>query len=225
MSTATMRGYPALGFDPAPGATERVGSLAADLGSVATELGAAEQALTSIGRSSGIWQGEAAEAFHDKLGELPDYLDKAHRSLGDAARTLDQWSADLTSMQTTATQYEAEAVQALRRLQSAESNPDLGLTGQTFSDGAALAQAQARYDAATAQLTIASQELAAIRELGRRLLTQHEELVREVADALRRAKDEAPKEPGFFSRLASDLPTGSRTSPRPPGSGSRTTPI
>jgi hypothetical protein len=208
MSTATMRDYPALGFDPAPGATERVGALATDLGSVATELGAAQQALTSIGCSSGIWQGEAAEAFHDKLGEVPDYLGKAHRSLSDAARTLDQWSADLTSMQTAAAQYEAEAAQALRRLQSAESNPDLGLVGHTFPDEASLAQAQARYDAATAQLNIASKELEAIRELAQRLLVQHDELVSEVADALRRAKDEAPKEPGFFDRLISDLADG-----------------
>jgi hypothetical protein len=208
MSTATMRGYPALGFDPAPGATKRVGALAADLGSVATELGAAQQALTSIGCSSGIWQGEAAEAFHDKLGELPDYLGKAHRSLGDAARTLDQWSADLTSMQTAAAQYEAEAEAALRRLQSAESNPDLGLAGHTFPDEASLVQAQARYDAATAQLTIASKELEAIRELAQRLLVQHDELVSEVADALRRAKDEAPKEPGFFDRLVNDVADG-----------------
>lgn len=131
-----MRDYPALGFDPAPGATERVGALAADLGSVATELGAAQQALTSIGHSSGIWQGDAAEAFHDKLGELPEYLEKANRSLGDAARALDQWSADLSSMQRTAARYEAEATQMLQRLQAAESSPDLGLAGQTFPDEA-----------------------------------------------------------------------------------------
>jgi len=127
-----MRGYPALGFDPAPGATERVGALAADLASVATELGSARQALTSIGHSGGIWQGDAAEAFRDKLGELPDYLDKANRSLGDAARTLDQWSADLASMQATAAQYEAETAQRLQRLRAAESDPDLALAGQTF---------------------------------------------------------------------------------------------
>ncbi|MBV8994348.1 MAG: hypothetical protein JO287_11775, partial [Pseudonocardiales bacterium] len=168
MSTATMRACPALGFDPAPGATERVGALAADLESVATELGSARQALTSIGHSSGIWQGDAAEAFRDKLGELPDYLDKANRSLGDAARTLDQWSADLTSMQVTAAQYEAEAAQTLQRLRAAESDPDLALAGQTFPDEVSLARAQARYDAATAELNIASKELATIRELARR---------------------------------------------------------
>jgi uncharacterized protein YukE len=201
MSTATMRAFPALGFDPAPGATERVGSLAADLTSVATELGAARQALTSIGRSSGIWHGDAAEAFHDKLGELPDYLDKANRSLGDAGRTLDQWSADLTSMQTTARQYEAEAAQTLQRFRAAKSNPALGLAGQSFPDEASLARAQARYDAAIAELNLASTELDAIRALARRLLTQHDELVSEVAAVLRRAKDEAPKEPGLLDRL------------------------
>lgn len=196
-----MRAYPVLGFDPAPGATDRVGALAADLESVATELGSARQALMRTGHSGGIWQGDAAEAFRDKLGELPDYLDKTNRSLGDAARTLDQWSADLTSMQTTAARYEAEAVQTLHRLRTAESSPDLALAGQTFADEAALARAQARYDAATAELNIASQELDAIRGLARRLLSQHDSLVSEVAAALRRAKDEAPPEPGLFDRL------------------------
>ena len=208
MSTATVRAYPALGFDPAPGATERVGALATDLGSVASELGAARQALMGIGRSGGIWQGDAAEAFHRKLGELPDYLDKANRSLGDAARTLDQWAADLTSMQATAAQYEAEAAQMLPRLRAAQSNPDLALVGQTFPDEASLARAQARYDVATAELNIASKELDAIRDLARRLLTQHDELVSEVAAALRRAQDEAPKEPGLLDRLVSGFVDG-----------------
>lgn len=196
------RGYPALGFDPAPGATERIVSLAADLRSVAAELEAAHQALLSIGRGGGVWQGEAAEAFRDRLGELPGYLDKANRSLGDAAGTLNQWSADLASMQTTAARYEAEAERALHRLRAAESNPDLGLRGQVFPDDTALAQAQARYDVAISQLDGAARELGAIRGLARRLLAQHEELVSEVANALRRAKDEAPAEPGLLDRVA-----------------------
>lgn len=201
-------GYPALGFDPAPGATERVGSLAAELRSVATELGAAHQALAGIGRSSGIWQGAAAQAFHDKLSELPDYLDKANRSLGDAAVALNQWSADLASMQTSAAQYEAEAAQALQHLRAAESNPDLGLVGQMFSDDTTLAQAQARYDAAISQVDNASKELVAIRALAQRLLAQHEGLVSDVADALRRARDEAPKEPGLLHRIVGGFVEG-----------------
>lgn len=202
MSPGQQRTYPALGFDPAPGTTERVSSVASDLKSVATELGAAYQALTGIGRSSGIWQGDAAQAFGEKLGKLPGYLDKAERSLGGAAQTLNRWSADLASMQTTATQYEAEAARALQRLQAAESHPDLGLAGQVFSDDATLRQAQARYDAATARLQIATKELDGIRELAQRLLAQHEELVADVAKALRRAKDEAPEEPGLLDRIS-----------------------
>jgi PPE-repeat protein len=73
-SVETARKYPALGFDPAPGATERIWSLAADLRSVAAELEAAHQTLISVGRGGGVWQGEAAGAFHNRLGELPDYL-------------------------------------------------------------------------------------------------------------------------------------------------------
>ncbi|MGH3977488.1 MAG: putative T7SS-secreted protein, partial [Pseudonocardiaceae bacterium] len=201
MSHGQPRSYPSLGFDPAPGTTERVSSVAADLQSVATELGAAHQALTGIGRSSGIWQGEAAQAFHEKLGELPGYLDTADRSLRGAAQTLSQWSADLASMQTTAAQYEAEAAQALQRLQAAESNPDLGLAGQVFSDDATLRQAQARYDAALSRLRTATKELDDIRTLAQRLLAQHEGLVSDVANALRRAKDEAPEEPGMLDRI------------------------
>ena len=206
-----MRAYPALGFDPAPGATERVGGLAADLASVASELDAARQALLKIGRSGGPWQGDAAEAFHHKLGELPDYLDKANRSLGDAARSLDQWAADLTSMQATAAHYEAEAAQMLQRLGAAQSNPDLALSGQTFPDEASLGRAQARYDAATAELNLAAKELDAIRDLARRLLTQHNELVSEVAAALRRATDEAPEEPGLLDRLVEGFLDGMST--------------
>jgi len=208
MSVETARRYPALGFDPAPGATERIWSLAVDLRSVAAELDAAHQTLISIGRGGGAWQGEAAEAFHNRLGELPGYLDKAHRSLGDAAAALNQWSADLASMQTTAAQYEAEAAQTLQQLRAAESNPDLRLGGQVFADDTTLAQAQVRYDAAISQVDKAAKELEEIRALAQRLLAQHEELVGEVANALRRAKDEAPKEPGLLDRIVGGFVDG-----------------
>jgi type VII secretion system ESX-1 substrate len=208
MSVETARRYPALGFDPAPGATERIWSLGVDLRSVAAELDAAHQTLISIGRGRGVWQGEAAEAFHDRLSELPGYLDKAHHSLGDAAAALNQWSADLASMQTTAAQYEAEAAQALQQLRAAESNPDLRLGGQVFADDTTLAQAQARYGAAISQVDNAAKELEDIRGLAQRLLAQHEELVGEVANALRRAKDEAPKEPGLLDRIVGGFVDG-----------------
>lgn len=63
--------YPALGFDPAPGAVARVSEVATNLGTVARELGEAYSDISQIGRSGGIWEGEAAEAFQGQVGELP----------------------------------------------------------------------------------------------------------------------------------------------------------
>lgn len=194
-------GYPALGFDPAPGTAGKAEALAQDFGRVARELGEAHSALIQIGRGGGIWQGEAAEKFQARLGELPGFLDKAHRSLGDGAKALGQWASDLSSMQTTAAHYEAQAAEARQRLNHARSNPDLGLAGRTFTDAQSLQQAESRYHAAAAELNTAQRELNDIRDMAKRLLAQHEDLASQVANALKRAKDEAIKEPGFFDRL------------------------
>lgn len=82
--------YPVLGFDPAPGTAATVESVATDLQRVSTKMGDAHESLTKIGSQEGLWEGEAAQAFLGTVDELPKYLDQAHRSLGDAARTLTQ---------------------------------------------------------------------------------------------------------------------------------------
>lgn len=199
------RDYPALGFDPAPGTVPTVTSLATDFSRVASSLGDAYQTLTSVGRDGSFWQGEAAQNFHAKLGELPGYLDKAHRSLGDAAKTLDEWASDLNSLQRTATDYEAQAQQALQRLNQAKQNPDLKLAGHQFDNEQDLANAQRRLNAAAAELNEAGRELDEIRDLAKRLRTQHQGLVSEIAAALRRAKEEAPEEPGLLERVGEAL--------------------
>lgn len=195
-------GFDALGFDPAPGEVGNIEALSTNYTQVSQSLEQAHQALTRIGASSGIWQGQAADNFRDTVGELPDYLDKAYRSLGDAATALEGWHTDLGSMQRTAADLERQAQQAQRRLEQAEANPDLGLAGRFFPDGESLQAAQQRLEAATERLHAAQQELEAIREQARRLLEQHEQLAQEVAKALQRAKDIAPEEPGFFEELA-----------------------
>lgn len=95
----TSSDYPVLGFDPAPGTVATVQSVASDYQQVSAKMGEAHQALTKIGRQEGLWEGKAAEAFAGTVGELPRYLDQAHRSLGGAAKTLTQWSEQLTSLQ------------------------------------------------------------------------------------------------------------------------------
>ncbi|RSM82834.1 hypothetical protein DMH04_24830 [Kibdelosporangium aridum] len=197
--------YPAIGFDPAPGTVGSVTSVADNMTIVANELNEAYTSLTSIGRSNSVWEGQAANSFQGKVGELPAYLDKARRSLGDASKVLQDWAADLESMQRTARDYEAQAKNALQAVQSAENNPDLGLAGQVFTTDEALQNAQQRFDQAKAQLTGAQNDLTAIREQAKRLLEQHQDLAGQVADALRKAKDEAPEEPGFFDRIGEAL--------------------
>ncbi len=198
-------GFDALGFDPAPGEIGNIEALSTNYTQVSQSLEQAHQALTRIGSSSGIWQGQAADNFRDTVGELPGYLDKAYRSLGDAATALQGWHTDLGSLRRTAAELERQAQQAQRQLEQAEANPDLGLAGQFFPDAESLQAAQQRLEAATKRLQAAQQELEAIREQARRLLEQHEQLAQEVAKALQWAKDIAPEEPGFFEELGETI--------------------
>ncbi len=145
-------GFDALGFDPAPG---------------------------EVGRQ--VSQSLEQDNFRDTVAELPDYLDKAYRSLGDAATALDGWRTDLDSMQRTAADLERQAQQAQRQLEQAEANPDLGMAGQFFPDGESLQAAQQKLEAATKRLQAAQHELEAIREQARRLLEQHEQLALDVS--------------------------------------------
>ncbi len=197
--------YPALGFDPAPGAVTTVESVAADLQQVATKMGSAHEALAKIGHQDGLWEGEAAEAFLGTVDELPKYLDQAHRSLTGAARTLSQWSYDLSSMQQKARSFEAEAVAAQQRIREAESNPNLRLAGQRFPDQASLQEAEHKLAEAQAAVNKSNADLKAILEQAKRLLQQHDEVAKGVEDALRRAAEEAPEKPGLLERLGNAL--------------------
>lgn len=197
--------YPALGFDPAPGAVSNVESVATDLQQVAQRMGSAHDALSKIGRSDGLWEGEAADAFRGTVDELPKHLDQAHRSMGHAAQALSRWSQDLGSMQQKARGQEAEAAEVQRRLKQAESNPNLGLANQHFPDQASLQQAQQKLDSAQAEVDGANRDLEAIREQAKRLQEQHDELATKVEEALRKAKDAAPEAPDLLERLGNFL--------------------
>lgn len=197
--------FPALGFNPAPGTAQAVTALADDLRKVATDIGHAHEQLANIGKDNGIWAGDAAHAFQQRVGPLPDYLDKANQSLGDAGRVLGQWANDLSALQTRAQHFEAEAQKAKEELQRAESNPDLKLAGQNFPDQEALQRAQSKLDAATQACDRAKEELDAIREQAKRLQQQHHDLVDDVVKALNKAKDEAIPPPGLLERIGEAL--------------------
>lgn len=192
--------FPALGFDPAPGELGAIERLQERLGRVSTALSETRTTLDGVTRSSGLWEGEAAEAFQGTVGELPPYLDTAVSSMTSAANALRGWHADLAVMQRTARQLEAEAAEAKRELERAQSNPALpalgGLAPTVFLDGEA--------QRARAELEAAEQRYEEIKERAERLKDEHEDLAKETADKIKAAKDEAPEEPGLLDQ-AGDL--------------------
>ncbi|GAA1966884.1 putative T7SS-secreted protein [Amycolatopsis minnesotensis] len=197
--------YPALGFDPAPGVVATVTGVATTLGKVATDIGIAHDDLTKLNRSDGFWEGDGAQAFKGTVGEVPDYLNKAHTSLADASRTLGKWAEDLGTMQRQAAEFEQQAAAAQSQVTRAQGNPNLKLAGQSFEDPAQLQEAENALGAAQQQVTKAQDDLDAIRGAAKRLREQHLDLAGQVAAALRRAKDEAPEEPGMLERIGNAI--------------------
>ncbi|QWF80383.1 putative T7SS-secreted protein [Amycolatopsis sp. CA-230715] len=197
--------YPALGFDPAPGVVGTVTEVATTLGKVATDIGIAHDDLTKLNRSDGFWEGDGAQAFKGTVGEVPDYLNKAHTSLADASRTLGKWAEDLGTMQRQAAEFEQQAAAAQAQVTRAQGNPNLKLAGQTFEDPAQLQEAEQALGTARQQLTKAQGDLDAIRDAAKRLHEQHLDLASQVAAALRRAKDEAPEEPGMLEKIGNAI--------------------
>ncbi|WP_338673485.1 putative T7SS-secreted protein [Streptomyces sp. SCSIO 30461] len=218
--------YPSLGFDPAPGNTGNVDSLAARTKKAANAL---DNAQNSIKRLTGnvSWAGDAASAFSKKVGELPRYLKDSQEAMSTASSELTKWRGALSDYQSTARTYEVQAKRAKGQVTTAEksrdaatnrynqaaSDPAYRLSGQYFT-GPALQDAQNKIDAANTRLQQADDDLSAAsarleqaeRELeeiiknAERLLEEHQAQARGVADRLRKANDSAP-DPGFWERL------------------------
>ncbi|MFI5757705.1 putative T7SS-secreted protein [Streptomyces sp. NPDC051569] len=221
--------YPTLGFDPAPGRLESVDDLTAKLTKAATGLERAHTTLIQIGHGGKTWEGEAANAFARKVGDLPKYVSDSHQALRSAATQLGTWHAKLAEYQRRGIQYEAEAKRAkgeetaraaahdraTSAYNQAAADPDLRLAGQLFANQAQLDSAQARIDAAsgrlnqaagqldqaTADLDNARDELEAILKRAKELLETHQSDARDIASRLEKANEKAP-DPGFWEGLA-----------------------
>ncbi|ATL70248.1 hypothetical protein CRH09_32760 [Nocardia terpenica] len=123
---------------------------------------------------------------------------------------LDEWHTDLVGNRDAAQGLETEAAaarqeytQAQTTLQRAQSNPDLNLAHQTFSDAAQLQAAQSRLDTAVAQVNTASatvtgaqNKIDSIIKRAHDLEQEHDTAARKVAAELdSAAKDFAPSPP------------------------------
>ncbi|WP_354642587.1 putative T7SS-secreted protein [Kitasatospora camelliae] len=213
--------FPALGFDPAPGNPGNVDALVGRLNTAAGALESASNTLSSLTRAGGAWQGDTAEAFANKVTELPKMLRDSDDAVREAARQLDSWKSQLTSFQEVARRYEAEAQaakqrceqcetakdQAKSRYNSAADNPAFRLAGQFYTDDAALKNAQAQIDGAQRDLNRAGEELddakraledaedafEAIKKRAKELKEDHGDAAEKVAKALRKANQNAPE--------------------------------
>ncbi|WP_206504611.1 putative T7SS-secreted protein [Streptomyces chrestomyceticus] len=224
----TQQNFPALGFNPAPGDLGSVESLNGKLDAAKRSLDSAHSVLSRIGKGGGDWEGDAAKAFSEKVGDLPKYVSDSRDAMGDAVTQLRAWHTALSSYQTKGKQYEAEAAAAKQTVATrkkeneravgaynqAAADPDLRLAGTYYTDQAALDAAQKKIDAASArlnkadtaldtarsQLDTATQELEAIVKKAEALLGDHQDEARSIAERIRRATENAP-DPGFWESL------------------------
>lgn len=189
--------YPSLGFDPARGDVAGVRSVAKQLGDTATYSREAHEVLMSVKNQKDVWQGEAAKAFADGLGELPKYLDDAHTSLRDAGKALSTWGDRLQEHQREATRLEEQARRALQdyeaKTKAAEGARN---AAQQNADNPEMR------DAATQKINAANDawdEVEAIRRKAADLQDTWEDDARSCAEKLNEAAEKAPNKAFFES--------------------------
>ena len=179
--------------------------MAATYQQVSRKLGFAKEALDSIINQTGTWEGEASEAFAQRVGDLPGYLGKAAESMSRDAGALDQWSGELGEMQRRAQDLEIKARQARDAAEQARDNPAFGLANRTFHDPESLQAAREALAQAARQLTAAIDGLEAILHAADRVLQQHTELAERIAEQLRHAREIAPDEPGLLVKVFTEV--------------------
>ncbi|WP_234018925.1 MULTISPECIES: putative T7SS-secreted protein [unclassified Streptomyces] len=116
--------WPGLKFNPAKGDLHTIESLAYDVKTVGDELDELRDMLVGIGRTDGVWEGEAAEKFQAKVGELPKYLQQGHASMNACAKALRGWHDELETLQRQARNLDDRAVEARRLLDQRNADVD-----------------------------------------------------------------------------------------------------
>ncbi|MGW8379633.1 putative T7SS-secreted protein [Streptomyces sp. ODS28] len=203
---AEEQGWPGLQFNPAKGDAFTVRSLAHDVRTVGDELGEALRLLDSIGRSEGVWEGRAADAFGKKVGELPKLLRQGKDSMHDCARALETWHDRLTGMQKEAGGLERDARRARQRAEHAEAARTSARQAhqQAISDMVPPEQEQkaSRHaDDAATDADRAEDHLQDIIDRAKKLEDRWETLAGEAERAILKASENHPPDPGVWDRL------------------------
>ncbi|WP_371479255.1 hypothetical protein [Kitasatospora sp. NBC_00315] len=203
--------WPGLGFCPAPGDLGSIEQVYANVDAVARELDELQHALADIGRSGGAWEGDAAEAFAAKLGELPKYLDTGHRSMAACSLALKTWHTQLAGHLDTGRSLEARAAELRSRVKREDAElEELGasLDGYRFAANPNQEQYDAEYEEYQRRLAVCKRDHGSLDEVvatARRELDEHRANADAAARAVRTAAENHPPDPGFFDKLLGGL--------------------
>ncbi len=117
-----MRAFPALGFDPCPGAPATVRDIA---GTLRRSGDAMVRAADILRGQDCRWRGEAAEAFRERVGvRAPEQLLRAEQSFLAAGSALTGWADLLEDHQRQADVLEARAADLVRRVETLQHQTD-----------------------------------------------------------------------------------------------------
>lgn len=205
--------YPCLGFNPARGSVKSVRDIAEQLHDTSVYAKEAHETLVSIKDKQDVWTGEAANAFADKLDDLPDYIDDAHTSLNKASKALTTWADDLEQHQRRADDLEEQARQAIADAEDADTKaasannaanqPIAYDPNDSASASAAKQEAAQKADAAVDANRTADaawDHVSSIRRQAEQLKETWQSDGKTCAEALQNAGDTAP-EKGFFESI------------------------
>ncbi|MBA2944939.1 putative T7SS-secreted protein [Streptomyces himalayensis] len=202
--------WPGLTFNPAKGDLHTVESLAYDVKTVGDELDELREMLLSIGKTDGAWEGEAAQKFHDKIGELPKYLQQGHESMTACSKALRTWHSELETMQRQAKTLEELAVEARKRLDQKNDAVDRvnSKINQAMVRELTEQEAKALTEEANSAETAAKEaagELERLIENGEALRKYWEEQAERAENAIREAAKNRPPDLGIWDKITDGL--------------------
>ncbi|MFI6439445.1 putative T7SS-secreted protein [Streptomyces sp. NPDC050759] len=202
--------WPGLTFNPAKGDLHTIESLAYDVKTVGDELDEMREMLVGIGKTDGIWDGEAAKKFQEKVGELPKYLQQGHESMNACSRALKGWHDELETMQCQAKNLEERAVEARKRLDQKNADVDkvnVKIEGAQFQQ---LTEQQAKAlseeaDSATRAAQDAATDLKLLIQNADALRKYWEEQAAKAEKAIREAANNRPPDISIWDKITDGL--------------------
>ncbi|MEU6330694.1 putative T7SS-secreted protein [Streptomyces sp. NPDC047049] len=209
--------WPGVKFNPAKGDLDQIQALASDVKSVGDQLDELDHMLKSIGKSDGAWEGEAAQNFAKKLGELPKYLHQGSESMHDCAKALRGWHTHLQGFQHKAEKIESEAAATRKdvtanrehydRLRKRYDNLNLATVD---AEDPGFKQLMADIDTATHKVDNSQDKLDDLVREAERIYAQWKDRAGEAERAILKASENHPPDLHWWNKAIDGLKAGFR---------------